>query len=374
MDSNKNLKNKSKWIIGTVSVCVLIYLGIQNIDVIAKAFTWFYSLISPLVLGLMLALILNVPMSFFESHLFSKSEKRILHKSRRPIAYILSILVIIGILACVFWLVIPELVDAFTIVINNIIIYVKKINESDFSDIPFSKYIASIEWGSIITNLESWFKTQSSAIMNTAVDTIGYVIDGVIDFFIAIIFSVYILFNKEKLKTQVKRLIKVWLPKKSGTWFIHACKVSSKVFRNFVSGQTIEAIILGGLCAIGMLILRIPYAPMIGALVGVTAIIPIVGAFVGAAIGGFMILTVSPFKALIFIIFILILQQLEGNLIYPKVIGSRINLPAMWVLAAVTIGGGIAGPLGMLLGVPAASVVYILVREATDNREKKQKK
>ena len=177
--------------------------------------------------------------------------------------------------------------------------------------------------------------------------------------------------RKEFVKNQSARLINAWIPEKAGGWIIHAFSVGMKIFRSFVSGQTLEAIILGSLCMIGMLILKIPYAPMVGALVGVTAFIPVVGAFAGTAVGAFMILTVSPGKALIFVIYLLILQQIEGNLIYPKVMGDRVNLPAMWVLAAVTIGGGIAGPLGMLLGVPVTSTIYILLREETEKRELK---
>ncbi len=149
----------------------------------------------------------------------------------------------------------------------------------------------------------------------------------------------------------------------------HICAVSGDIFRQFIVGQTTEAVILGSLCGIGMAILRIPYAPMVGALVGVTALIPYVGAFLATVIGGFMILTVNPFKALMFVIFLLALQQIEGNLIYPRVVGAKINLPAMWVLAAITVGGNLAGPFGMLLGVPAASAAYALLKEATNKRE-----
>ena len=167
--------------------------------------------------------------------------------------------------------------------------------------------------------------------------------------------------------------MKAWLPEKANTRISHITNVFVKVFKHFITGQTLEAIILGTLCMIGMAILRIPYAPMIGALVGVCALIPIVGAFVGTIVGAIMIVTVEPFKALIFIIFILVLQQIEGNLIYPRVVGSKINLPAMWVLAAVSVGGSLAGPVGMLLGVPTASAIYALIKEATENKEKQVK-
>lgn len=171
----------------------------------------------------------------------------------------------------------------------------------------------------------------------------------------------------------MRRLIHAWLPEKTGISLIHIVSVCNVSFRNFIAGQATEAIILGTLCTIGMLILRLPYAPMVGALVGVTALITIVGAYIGAITGAFLILTVSPLKAFVFIIFLIILQQIEGNLIYPRVVGSRVNLPAMWVLAAVTVGGNLSGPVGMLLGVPAASAVYELLKEATSKRELKAK-
>ena len=185
-------------------------------------------------------------------------------------------------------------------------------------------------------------------------------------------FAIYILSGKEKLKRQGGRLMRVWLPQKLNDTLLYVFKVCNMTFRHFIAGQSTEAIILGTLCMIGMAILRIPYAPMIGALVGVTALIPVVGAFVGTIVGALMILTVDPFKAFVFVIFLLILQQVEGNLIYPRVMGAKINLPAMWVLAAVTVGGNLAGPLGMLLGVPAASAAYALLREATNRREKRR--
>ena len=372
----QNNRNKAKWIICIVSVCILIYLGIQNIGVIAGAVSWIYGLFTPLLTGVALALILNVPMSFIESHLFQKCTKTIVVKLRRPIAYTMSLLVILGILVGVVWLVIPALFDVVNFFKDEVMNYANKISEYDFSNAPknefidgLKKYIDSLNWNEILSTAMK----KSSSLMNTAVGAISYLIDSIFNLFIAVIFSVYILFNKEKLKRNCKRMLNAWLPDKVSKYIIHVASVSNKIFHNFISGQTIEAIILGLLCTIGMLVLRIPYAPMIGALVGVTAIIPVVGALIGAIIGAFMILTVSPIKALIFLVFILVLQQLEGNVIYPKVIGSRVNLSAMWVLAAVTVGGALAGAIGMLIGVPSASVIYVLLREATQKREKAKK-
>lgn len=363
----------SKWLIGIAAACILIFLGVQNIGIVAGAVSWVLGLIMPLILGLVFALILNVPMHFFESHIFSKTKKPFFKKIRRPLSYIISLVMIIGVLVGVVWLVIPELAGAVKLIVQSVIDMITRLNAMDkaeLAELPFGSILLDTDWDKLLDTLQTWLKNKSGSIVNTAVGTVSSLVGGIFDFFISFIFSIYILFSKEKLKSQVSRLVRVWLPRSFGEWLIHASHIASGNFRNFISGQSLEAVILGVLCMIGMLILDIPYAPMVGALIGVTALIPVVGAFIGTIVGAFMILTVEPIKAVIFVVFLLILQQLEGNLIYPKVMGSRVNLPAMWILAAVTVGGGIAGPIGMLLAVPVASTAYILIREATEQREK----
>lgn len=376
MDFNpENRKKLTKWLIGIVAACILIFLGVQNVDVIAKAVSWAVGLIKPLLLGLAFALILNVPMRFFENHLWPKAVRPLALKLRRPIAYIISLVMILGILAGVVWLVIPELVEAVKLIGSSVADFVRRISVMDAQELagrPFGKFLLGIDWEGMLPAAENWLREQGGNIMNTVVGTIGSVVGGVVDLFVAIVFSIYILFSKDVLKAQAKRLIRVWLPERFGAWMIHAASVASTNFRSFVSGQTLDGVILGSLCIIGMLILGIPYAPMVGTLVGVAALVPVVGSLVGAVVGAFMILTVSPIKAVIFLIFLVVLQQLEGNIIYPRVMGSRVNLPAMWILAAVTVGGSVAGPIGMLLAVPIASTVYILFREATENRERQR--
>lgn len=375
MDFNpENRKRLSKWLIRIVAACILIFLGVQNINAIAKAVSWTVGLVMPLLLGLAFALILNVPMRFFESILWPKAQRPIARKLRRSAAYGISLIMILGILAGVVWLVIPELVEAVKLIAQSTIDFVSRISAMDAAELaqqPFGRLLLSADWDTMLTTLETWLKEQGGSIMNTVVGTVSSVVDGVVDLFVAIVFSIYILFSKEVLKSQAKRLIRVWLPERFGEWLIHAASVINMNFRSFVSGQTLEAVILGSLCIIGMLLFGIPYAPMVGTLVGVTALIPVIGGLIGAVVGAFMILTVSPVKAVIFLAFLIVLQQLEGNLVYPKVMGSRVNLPGMWILAAVTVGGSIAGPIGMLLAVPTASTMYILLREATEKREKR---
>ena len=366
-------KKLTKWLIGIATACILIFLGVQNMDVVADAVSWVAGLIMPLILGCAFALILNVPMRFFESHLWSKTKKPVLCKLRRPLAFLISLILIIGILVGVIWLVIPELVDAVKVIAQGAIDLVNKLSamsEAELAELPLGSVLLNIDWDKLLDTLQTWLKNQSGTIVNTAFGTISSLVGGIFDFFISFVFAIYILFSKDKLKAQAKRLTRVWLPKNFGEWSIHAASVANQNFRNFISGQSLEAVILGVLCMIGMWIFGFPYAPMVGALVGVTALIPVVGGFIGAGVGAFMILTVDPIKAVFFLIYIIVLQQIEGNLIYPRVMGSRVNLPGMWILAAVTVGGGIAGPVGMLLSVPIASTIYVLVREATDKREK----
>lgn len=373
----QNKRKITKWIIGIAAACIVIFLGLQNIGTVTGALSKCLSLIMPLILGFVFALILNVPMSFFEKHLFSKTKKNSLKKLKRPLSFIISVILIVAIIVGVIWLVIPELVDAFKVIADGVLNFIdtlRGMSTEELAKLPFGNQLLNIDWDKIKDSMQNWLKRESGSIVNSAVGTVSSFVGGIFDFFVAFVFSIYILFGKEKLKKQVSRLIRVWMPKGFGEWFIHASNIASTNFRNFVSGQSLEAVILGTLCMIGMLILRIPYAPMVGALIGVTALIPVVGAFIGAAVGAFVILTVNPFKALVFLIFLVILQQLEGNIIYPRVMGSRVNLPGMWILAAVTIGGGIAGPAGMLISVPVASTVYVLLREATENREKKLQK
>lgn len=368
----------AKWIIGIITICVLIFLGLRHIDNVAGAVLWLINLLKPLLIGIVLELFLNVPLSFIERHLFQKHPTLRKVKMRRPLAILLSLVLVIGVFVGVAFLVIPELIDAVSIVgsslINGLDQLVAFESAADYSKIPFGEQLSQtdIDFLQLKNSLNEWLKQLETTVMDAAANILGSVAATAVDFVIGLVFSIYILANKEKLKKQVTRLIRVWLPAHFADWIIHVSAVCEKNFKLFVEGQTTEAIILGSLCAIGMLILRIPYAPMIGALVGVTALIPYVGAWIATLVGAFMILTVNPFKALVFIIFLLTLQQVEGNAIYPKVVGAKINLPAMWVLAAITIGGNLGGPIGMLLGVPVAASAYSLLREATDSREKKQ--
>lgn len=362
----------TKWILGIVSACILIYLAVRHIANVASAVVWLENLIHPLLIGMVIALVLNVPMSAIEELFLSRLK---LGRAQRPIAIVLALLLVIGIFTGVAVLVIPELVGAVRLLVQTVYDWLEQLaameSEAALSEIPALQFISNlnIDWSGIQSELESWIKTQSGNMANYMASAVGTVVGSVFTAVVALTFGIYIAAEKEKLERQVCRLIHVWLPRSFGDKLIHVSAVCAGVFKSFIAGQTIEAIILGSLCMIGMAILRIPYAPMIGALVGVTALIPIIGAWVGAIVGCIMIVTESPLKAVVFLAFLVVLQQIEGNVIYPRVVGSKVNLPAIWVLAAVTVGGNLMGAFGMLLGVPAASAAYALLKEATANRE-----
>ncbi len=364
----------SKWVIGTFACCILIYLGMRHIGNIAQAVYFVGGLIKPMLIGGILALILNVPMSVIE-HRLRAGGKRIRHI--RGLSIVLALILVLGIFVGVAVLVIPELINALALIVQIISGSLDQLasleSNAQIMASPLGQYLAgiNIDWLALKEQLETFIKSYSGSFVNQAVDATSSVVGGTVNFFIGLTFAICTLAGKETLKRQAGRLMRVWLPAKLGDVLIHIFTVCNETFRRFIAGQATEAIILGTLCMIGMAILRIPYAPMIGAMVGVTALIPVLGAFVGTVIGAVMILTADPFKALVFVIFLLVLQQVEGNLIYPRVVGAKINLPAMWVLAAVTVGGNLAGPLGMLLGVPAASAAYALLREETEKREKR---
>lgn len=367
-------KKIALWVIGVATACILIFLAVQNIHLLAGAVQWLIRLVQPLLIGVAIALILNVPMEFLERFFWPNAKKKGAIKLRRPCAFLLSLLFIFGLLFGLIRLVIPELLSAFKVLIESSLGFLQQfsgMSETDIAALPMGNLLLRADWESLLQTLQDWLKNQGGTIMNTAFGTISSVVGGIFDFFIAIVFATYLLFGKDKLKRQGGRIVRAWLPQNFGQWMIHAIKVLNENFHHFITGQSLEAVILGLLCLIGMLILQIPFAPMVSVLVGVTALIPVVGAFIGGISGAFIILTADPIKALVFILFLVILQQLEGNLIYPKVMGNRVNLPGMWILASVTIGGGIAGPVGMLLSVPLASTAYILFKEATIKKEQK---
>ena len=366
-------------IIGYILLIAALILGIQNITVVVTVLQTVAGVLQPLILGAVIAYILNILMKKLEKIYFPKSKNSLINKTKRMVCIILSLLLVIGILGLVMGLVLPELVGAFAVIAESVPVYYEKLVAwlMTYSDkFPvIEEYIngLQLDWSQITKNLVMYATSGVGGIFNSAISVVSVVVGGIVNFVIALIFAIYLLAGKEKLSAQLKRVLEAYLSEKKRAQLAQMVAVADNTFSSFIVGQCTEAVILGSLCTIGMWILRFPYAPMTGAFIGVTALIPVAGAYLGAGVGAFMIMTVDPMKALLFLVFIVCLQQLEGNLIYPKVVGSSVGLPALWVLAAVTVGGGINGIFGMLLGVPIAATLYKLIGMDVRKKVDKQK-
>ena len=345
----------------------LLYLCIHYWGAVSGFLGAFLSALLPLITGFAIAYIVNILMSFYERHYFRRhSGSRIVRKTRRTVCLIAAVLTLCGFAILIILCVIPELISCVQFLIAAVAPALEKLLESEFvSDhLPSEIYkaLADVNWEQLVSRVVQFVV---SGIGNTAralVTAISSVVSVVATTFISIIFSIYLLYSKEKLQKQCRRLLDTYIPK-GQRQVSYVASVLDDCFHRYIVGQCTEAVILGALCTVGMLIFRFPYAPMIGALIGFTALIPVAGAYIGAAVGAIMILTVSPLKALLFLVFIVVLQQLEGNLIYPKVVGKSIGLPAIWVLAAITVGGSLMGIAGMLISVPITAALYRLLKE-----------
>lgn len=369
----KNKKDLRKWII-LIFVIIISYWAINNLNTVKNLFNSIFSILFPFVLGAGLAFVLNIPMSFFEKKLLKeKNKKKPKLKNKklvRIISIIFAIAVILLVLALIIRLIVPELIDIVNLLIENMPYYAEKITEIfEQSGVNIGDINKVIQESNIdINEIKNKVINQIPTILTSSITLVSSIIKGIATFFIAIVFAFYILIDKEKLQEQFTRFLYAFFSKEKAEKTIEIGRVSKNIFKSFLTVQCLEATILGTLCIIGMLILRIPYAVPIGVLIGVTALVPVVGAFIGAIIGSILIVSISPIKVITFIIFILVLQQIEGNLIYPRVVGNSIGLPGMWVLAAVSIGGSLAGVFGMLLGVPVATIIYTLLGNSINKK------
>ncbi len=327
----------------------------------------------PLTVGFVIAYIVNILMGWFERHYFPKSNKPIVQKTRTGVCLTAAVLALLLIVGLIFWLVLPELTDSVMLIVNKlpgaIIGLVNLIESWGILPEDIIGVLESIDWKSRITEYIGVFTSGLGGVMGTVIKTVSSVFSGLVTALLAIIFALYLLLGRDKLKNQCSRLIHHYCPPKWVERILYVCGILNDCFHKYIVGQCTEAVILGLLCTAGMLLFQFPYATMVGALVAFTALIPIAGAYIGAGVGAFMILTVSPVKALLFLVFIVVLQQLEGNIIYPRVVGSSLGLPGLWVLAAVTVGGGIMGVAGMLLGVPLTAAFYRILQNDLHKRE-----
>lgn len=351
----------------------LLYLCIYYWSSVSMFFDALINATVPLIIGAAVAYIINIMLNFYERHFFSKAKSSFILQIRRPLCITFSFITVITLVTLIIGLILPQIISAISLILKElpdaINTIIDMLDSSHFVSKNIITQLQSINWSSIVNQFFDVVTNGIGNIMNIVVNTVSSVFSAVINTVLSIMFAIYLLVSKDKLAVQVSRIMKNYLPLFWREKASYTIKILNKCFHKYIVGQCIEAVILGALCTLGMLILRLPYATMIGPLIAFTALIPIAGAYIGAAIGALMILTVSPTQSLVFLIFLLILQQIEGNIIYPRVVGSSVGLPGIWVLAAVTVFGGIMGIFGMMIGVPLTATLYLLIKEDVLKRE-----
>lgn len=372
-------KKLFKSILWIITYAVLLVLFIIQFDEVRGLFWTVIGLFQPLFIGFAIAFVLNRPCQLF-SQLYDRGLGRTKAKNlSRPLAVATSYLVMFVLIIAFFSLVLPKLVESIQIFLNSINGYMLNIQEWLNRQEWLSPLFSSLHLDKLdLSNFSDLIKGALNGVVNTLTTAVpqlltitSNIISIVVTGFLSIIFSIYMLSGKATLLSQCRRVLKAYAPPKVEAWVTDVVHLTANTFTAFVSGQLIEACILGGLTALGMLFIQADYAPLIGVIVGATALIPMVGAFLGGAVAAVLLIMVSPLKTLIFLIFLLCLQQFEGNIIYPRVVGNNVGLPAIWVLAAVTVGGGLFQFVGILVSVPVASVLYTLLRRDVHRRLEK---
>ena len=354
--------------------CICFYFILNETDKLRGAWSGLVGLLSPFLLGAAIAFILNVPMRGIEAKLGRIKSDGL----RRATAIVLTLLAFVVVIVSVVLLLIPQIGATFEILVPKIVAFFQRIQESVLGFLKenpdllntVSSFVdlEKLNLGGIIEKTMNLLGNSMSSIATSTLSVVGGITGAMVDGLIGLVFAFYCLASKETLGRQGKKLLYAFLPERVSDEILRILALTNRTFSSFISGQCMEACILGGMFAVTLFILRMPYVTLISVLIAVTALIPLVGGFIGCFFGAFFILVNNPMQALIFVIVFLVLQQIEGNLIYPKVVGGSIGLPGMWVLAAVTIGGDLMGVVGMFLMIPLSSVVYTLLREITNKR------
>ncbi|MBD7913751.1 AI-2E family transporter [Clostridium sp. Sa3CUN1] len=366
-----NKKFKENILLGTY--LMILYFVLSNIKLLISTFGNIFGILSPFIVAFALAFVLNLPMMFFENKVFKfldKEKSSFVRNMKRPLSILATFISVIGFILALAFFVIPELVSSLSTLLEAVPDYIKSFESL------INQYISSTEilenlyntllntWKEILKFFADFLTTSLTGILNTTVT----ITSGIVNFVLSLVLTIYMLSSKETLIYQFKKFLYAFTPKSFANKLIEIGDLSNITFSKFITGQCLEAFILGALCFIGMTIFSMPYALLISVLIGVTALIPVFGAFIGTVPAVFLILLIDPIKALWFIVFILCLQQFEGNVIYPKVVGSSVGLSAIWVMLAMLVGGSTLGLIGMLIGIPTFSVAYQLIKEYTNKR------
>lgn len=370
-------KDTVKKIMFLIVFTIVVAVALFHFDIVIGAFRFAIAVATPFIIGIILAFIFNLPMNFYERTIFPKKGRekyKAIDKLARPISLLLSFLSVLGVFLLVIFVVVPQLYESVLSLGQTIQDFLPIVESWVLSIFPENASVAELihdlnfDWENIINQIINFLKNGAGDMINSTFSFAKGLISKITNVFVGFVFAIYILLQKEKLRTQIEKVMLAFLPEKTNEKVQTVCSLAYKTFSSFISGQCLEAVILGCIFLVVLGVLQYPYALLISVLIGFTALIPLVGAFIGCAVGVFLIMMVSPVKALIFVVIFLVIQQLEGNLIYPHVVGNSIGLPSIWVLAAVSLGGSLMGIMGMLLFIPLVSVVYTLFKNYVYNR------
>ena len=371
-----------KKIRGLIVFTILILVGLWNYEIVLEGIGFLWAIVFPFALGGAIAFIINVPMSFIEKKLFGPEKEkrgRMAGKLARPVSLVLTIALVLSVLVLVMFVLVPQLGETFSALGKSIAEFIPQLQNwiKDFThnNPDVMEWVNQLEFNpdKMIQWGVNFLGAGAGSVMNTTVAAVGTIISGFTTFFISFSFACYVLIQKEKLHVQVRKVFFAFIPKQKAEVVLEVCSLTYKTFSSFLAGQCLEAVILGTMFVVSMSLLQLPYALLIGVVIAFTALIPVFGGFIGSTLGFVMIFMVSPKQAIFFVALFLILQQLEGNLIYPHVVGKSVGLPSIWVLAAVSTGGKLMGIVGMLIFIPLVSVVYALFREVVYLNLKKRK-
>lgn len=378
MELNKETMRKIRELIVFTAIVIVCLWKYENVLAVLG---FVFHVIFPFILGGAIAFVLNVPMNFVERHLFplERTQKsKISKKLARPISMIIVLVCVVGILVLVMFGLIPQLANTFANLGQSIQEFIPKVQgwaEDIFrGNKEVMIWIDSLEfnWDKLLDTVIDFFKNGAGSVLDSTLTAARNIVSGITTFFIAFVFAIYVLLQKQKLQVQAKKVLFAFVRKGRAEAALEVLSLTYSTFSSFLTGQCVEAVILGTMFVVAMAILKLPYALLIGILISFTALIPIFGAFIGCVVGAFLIFMVDPMKALIFVVLFLVLQQIEGNFIYPHVVGNSVGLPSIWVLAAVSIGGSLMGVVGMLIFIPIVSVAYALFREVIYLKLKKR--
>lgn len=379
MELNRDTIRKIR---GLIVFTALVIVCLWKYEMVFDILGFVFGILFPFILGGAIAFVLNVPMSFIERHLFPEERRersKGMKKLARPVSMLIVLFAVIAVVGLVMFVVLPQLASTFAGLGKSIQAFIPQVQE--WADQLFHNndeimnWVNSLEfdWNEIMNAGIDFFRNGAGSVLNSTLTAARSIVSGLTTFFISFVFAVYILLQKEKLSVQAKKVLFAFVRKGRAEAVLEVLSLTYNTFSSFLTGQCVEAVILGSMFVVTMTILKLPYALLVGILIAFTALIPIFGAFIGCGVGAFLIFMVDPVKALIFIVMFLVLQQIEGNLIYPHVVGSSVGLPSIWVLAAVTLGGNLLGIVGMLIFIPLVSVVYALFREIVYLKLKQRK-